>query len=86
MSNAAQFYKAALSVTTGLSAPFSNLAMIYKQQVAKISFFRSCYTVCIYKCITNVHVHANNNMALACTSLPTLALQSCYKVNNVLKG
>ncbi|PKA54868.1 putative UDP-N-acetylglucosamine--peptide N-acetylglucosaminyltransferase SEC [Apostasia shenzhenica] len=29
---AATFYKATLSVTTGLSAPFSNLAAIYKQQ------------------------------------------------------
>lgn len=35
MSNAAQCYKATLSVTTGLSAPFNNLAIIYKQQVAK---------------------------------------------------
>jgi protein O-GlcNAc transferase len=30
---AATFYKATLSVTTGLSAPYSNLATIYKQQV-----------------------------------------------------
>jgi tetratricopeptide (TPR) repeat protein len=29
---AATFYKATLSVTTGLSAPYSNLATIYKQQ------------------------------------------------------
>ncbi|CAL5413958.1 unnamed protein product [Camellia sinensis] len=32
MTAAAQFYKATLSVTTGLSAPFNNLAIIYKQQ------------------------------------------------------
>lgn len=30
---AANCYKATLSVTTGLSAPFNNLAIIYKQQV-----------------------------------------------------
>jgi hypothetical protein len=30
---AATFYKATLAVTTGLSAPYSNLAAIYKQQV-----------------------------------------------------
>ncbi|KAJ0015018.1 hypothetical protein Pint_20284 [Pistacia integerrima] len=29
---AAQYYKATLTVTTGLSAPFNNLAVIYKQQ------------------------------------------------------
>ncbi|GLT71032.1 hypothetical protein SLA2020_430770 [Shorea laevis] len=33
LSAAASFYKATLSVTTGLSAPFNNLAIIYKQQV-----------------------------------------------------
>lgn len=37
MSAAAQCYKATLSVTTGLSAPFNNLAIIYKQQV--LSYF-----------------------------------------------
>ena len=31
---AAQYYKATLNVTTGLSAPYNNLAIIYKQQVA----------------------------------------------------
>lgn len=30
---AAQCYKATLAVTSGLSAPFNNLAVIYKQQV-----------------------------------------------------
>ena len=30
---AASYYKATLAVTTGLSAPFNNLAVIYKQQV-----------------------------------------------------
>jgi len=35
---AAQYYKATLSVTTGLSAPYNNLAIIYKQQVVS----RSC--------------------------------------------
>jgi hypothetical protein len=33
---AATFYKATLSVTTGLSAPYSNLATIYKQQVCML--------------------------------------------------
>lgn len=33
LSAAASCYKATLSVTTGLSAPFNNLAIIYKQQV-----------------------------------------------------
>ncbi|KAG6483325.1 hypothetical protein ZIOFF_059969 [Zingiber officinale] len=32
MSVAASFYKATLAVTTGISAPFNNLAIIYKQQ------------------------------------------------------
>lgn len=30
---AASYYKATLNVTTGLSAPLNNLAIIYKQQV-----------------------------------------------------
>lgn len=30
---AANFYKATLAVTSGLSAPYNNLATIYKQQV-----------------------------------------------------
>ena len=34
---AASYYKATLSVTTGLSAPFNNLAIIYKQQVLAIT-------------------------------------------------
>ncbi|KAG6470081.1 hypothetical protein ZIOFF_071135 [Zingiber officinale] len=34
MSVAASFYKATLAVTTGISAPFNNLATIYKQQTA----------------------------------------------------
>ncbi|KAG6492520.1 hypothetical protein ZIOFF_047483 [Zingiber officinale] len=33
MSVAASFYKATLAVTTGISAPFNNLAIIYKQQI-----------------------------------------------------
>lgn len=35
---AASYYKATLAVTTGLSAPFNNLAVIYKQQVVVFSF------------------------------------------------
>ena len=38
ISAAASFYKAAISVTSGLSSPLNNLAVIYKQQVV---FFRS---------------------------------------------
>ncbi|KAG6498982.1 hypothetical protein ZIOFF_038738 [Zingiber officinale] len=34
MSVPASFYKATLAVTTGISAPFNNLAIIYKQQTA----------------------------------------------------
>lgn len=34
---AASYYKATLAVTTGLSAPFNNLAVIYKQQVLACS-------------------------------------------------
>ncbi|XP_010677316.1 uncharacterized protein LOC104892984 [Beta vulgaris subsp. vulgaris] len=30
---AAQYYKATLNVTTGLSAPYNNLAIIYKHQI-----------------------------------------------------
>ena len=33
MNVAAQCYKATISVTTGLSAPYNNLAIIHKQQV-----------------------------------------------------
>lgn len=33
MDIAASLYMATLTVTTGLSAPYNNLAMIYKQQV-----------------------------------------------------
>ncbi|XP_042391761.1 probable UDP-N-acetylglucosamine--peptide N-acetylglucosaminyltransferase SEC [Zingiber officinale] len=33
MSVAASFYKATLAVTAGISAPFNNLAIIYKQQI-----------------------------------------------------
>jgi protein O-GlcNAc transferase len=33
ISAAASFYKAAISVTSGLSSPLNNLAVIYKQQV-----------------------------------------------------
>lgn len=42
MSAAAQCYKATLNVTTGLSAPFNNLAIIYKQQVQSFSFRINC--------------------------------------------
>lgn len=38
---AASYYKATLSVTTGLSAPFNNLAVIYKQQVVVRVIFLS---------------------------------------------
>ncbi|KAG6521048.1 hypothetical protein ZIOFF_018114 [Zingiber officinale] len=34
MSVPASFYKATLAVTTGISAPFNNLAIIYKKQTA----------------------------------------------------
>ena len=37
MAAAATYYKATLAVTTGLSAPFSNLAIIYKQQVFMVA-------------------------------------------------
>lgn len=40
---AASYYKATLTVTTGLSAPFNNLAIIYKQQVLVAS---------LHKCMT----------------------------------
>ena len=34
MGPASSLFQATLTVTTGLSAPFNNLALIYKQQVA----------------------------------------------------
>lgn len=34
VATAASYYNATLTVTTGLSAPFNNLAIIYKQQVS----------------------------------------------------
>ena len=44
VSSAASYYKATLAVTTGLSAPFSNLAVIYKQQVVLWCFiFCFCF-------------------------------------------
>lgn len=46
MSAAAQYYQATLTVTTGLSAPFNNLAMIYKQQVVPVLWFLSlCFSM-----------------------------------------
>lgn len=46
VSTAASYYKATLTVTTGLSAPFNNLAIIYKQQV--VNFFLSYFGYFIY--------------------------------------
>lgn len=40
---AASYYKATLTVTTGLSAPFNNLAIIYKQQVL-VALLHKCMT------------------------------------------
>ncbi|KAG6487594.1 hypothetical protein ZIOFF_056182 [Zingiber officinale] len=40
MSVAASFYKATLAVTTGISAPFNNLAIIYKQQFTNLKYSR----------------------------------------------
>lgn len=34
VATAASYYNVTLTVTTGLSAPFNNLAIIYKQQVS----------------------------------------------------
>lgn len=45
---AASFYRATLAVTTGLSAPFSNLAVIYKQQVFITTNFNSIHPVTFY--------------------------------------
>ncbi|XP_052182661.1 probable UDP-N-acetylglucosamine--peptide N-acetylglucosaminyltransferase SEC isoform X2 [Diospyros lotus] len=42
MAAAATYYKAVLAVTTGLSAPFNNLAIIYKQQGNYVDAI-SCY-------------------------------------------
>ncbi|KAG6474546.1 hypothetical protein ZIOFF_068484 [Zingiber officinale] len=39
MSVAASFYKAILVVTTGISVPFNNLAIIYKQQLQDIKLY-----------------------------------------------
>ncbi|KAG6529434.1 hypothetical protein ZIOFF_011632 [Zingiber officinale] len=39
MSVAASFYKAILAVTTGISVPFNNLAIIYKQQLQDIKLY-----------------------------------------------
>lgn len=41
VSTAASYYKATLAVTTGLSAPFNNLAVIYKQQVMALDTYFS---------------------------------------------
>jgi hypothetical protein len=48
VSTAATFYKATLSVTTGLAAPYSNLATIYKQQVHSATDMASAGCVLIY--------------------------------------
>jgi hypothetical protein len=43
---ASSFYKAAIAVTTALSSPFNNLAVIYKQQVfAELHFY---FHTCVY--------------------------------------
>ncbi|KAG6495894.1 hypothetical protein ZIOFF_043724 [Zingiber officinale] len=39
MSVAASFYKAILAVTIGISVPFNNLAIIYKQQLQDIKLY-----------------------------------------------
>ncbi|KAG6472124.1 hypothetical protein ZIOFF_009769 [Zingiber officinale] len=39
MSVAASFYKAILAVTTGISVPFNNLAIIYRQQLQDIKLY-----------------------------------------------
>ncbi|KAG6506272.1 hypothetical protein ZIOFF_031594 [Zingiber officinale] len=39
MSVAASFYKAILAVTTGISVPFNNLAIIYKQQLQDFKLY-----------------------------------------------
>ncbi|KAG6488846.1 hypothetical protein ZIOFF_005775 [Zingiber officinale] len=39
MSVVASFYKAILAVTTGISVPFNNLAIIYKQQLQDIKLY-----------------------------------------------
>ncbi|KAG6468520.1 hypothetical protein ZIOFF_073208 [Zingiber officinale] len=39
MSVAASFYKAILAVATGISVPFNNLAIIYKQQLQDIKLY-----------------------------------------------
>lgn len=49
MTAAASFYKATLSVTTGLSAPYNNLAVIYKQQVLFVTSFSIIEYVCLAK-------------------------------------
>lgn len=53
VNTAANFYKATLSVTTGLSAPYSNLATIYKQQVnlgqaGVQKLFHKLYMFCMF--------------------------------------
>lgn len=43
---AASYYKATLTVTTGLSAPFNNLAVIYKQQVSVAAYIDQILYLC----------------------------------------
>lgn len=53
LSSAAAFYKATLSVTTGLSAPFSNLAIIYKQQVLTAA---DIFAIILYPVFSPAHL------------------------------
>ncbi len=67
MSAAASCYKATLSVTTGISAPFNNLAIIYKQQVAASPV---CVCVCVGRCSVLQHLYSDfHYRGLTCLSI-----------------
>ncbi|KAG6501340.1 hypothetical protein ZIOFF_041219 [Zingiber officinale] len=50
MSVPASFYKATLAVTTGISAPFNNLTIIYKQQ---LECHLDCYEIEVRRIISD---------------------------------
>jgi protein O-GlcNAc transferase len=60
ISAAASFYKAAISVTSGLSSPLNNLAVIYKQQVHACSCIHAKAWTVTYAKISLFSVHQGN--------------------------
>lgn len=79
LSAAASFYKATLSVTTGLSAPFNNLAIIYKQQVEASFLALSVW----WRCFGPQHLYSDIHYPFSQAQGNYADAISCY--NEVLR-